>query len=153
MESYLSRNFRFGPLTRKSYASPGLGTTNLPLEQVPKNIARLRRPSPEKRDSRNVAFRLPEYWSKGPGRPRTHPAGRGRARAVLEAGKNGDAILLGILAAQPGDAGGDFTACASVIWKLICVYFGLPIGSLELPFFIGGAVACRRTFTTSTTWS
>src|ERR1700693_2312388 len=53
MESYLSRNSRFGPLTRKSYASLGLGTTNLPLEQVPKNIARFRRPSPEKRDYRS----------------------------------------------------------------------------------------------------
>jgi hypothetical protein len=56
MESYLSRNSRFGPLTRKSYASPGLGTTNLPLELVPKNIARFRRPSPEKQGLSECGF-------------------------------------------------------------------------------------------------
>ncbi len=54
----LNRNFRFGPLTGASYASPALDTTKLPKlpnllpEQAPKGIERLWRPSPEKRDSR-----------------------------------------------------------------------------------------------------
>src|ERR1700739_640014 len=33
-ESMLLRNLRFGPLTRESYASPALDTTNLPREQA-----------------------------------------------------------------------------------------------------------------------
>ena len=31
---HLTQNFRFGPLSRQSYASPALGTTNLPTERI-----------------------------------------------------------------------------------------------------------------------
>lgn len=36
---WINRNFRFGPLTRASYASPALDTTNLPPEQAPSEIS------------------------------------------------------------------------------------------------------------------
>ena len=39
----LSRNFRFGPLTDASHASPALGTTNFPPEQAPARSAVFRR--------------------------------------------------------------------------------------------------------------
>ena len=50
----LSRNFRFGPLTRASYASAAIDTTNLPFEQGLTGIARLWRPGPEKRSSQKL---------------------------------------------------------------------------------------------------
>src|SRR6266852_2371765 len=39
----LIRNFRFGPLTRASYAPPALNTTNSPPEHAPARSAELRR--------------------------------------------------------------------------------------------------------------
>jgi hypothetical protein len=53
--SKLNRNFRFGLRARTSYASPALGTTNLPSEQA--STERVWRSSPDKRDYRNVGIR------------------------------------------------------------------------------------------------
>jgi len=50
----LTRNFRFGPLTRASYASAAIETTNFPFEQGLTGIARLWRPGPEKRSSQKL---------------------------------------------------------------------------------------------------
>src|ERR1700694_5908049 len=51
----MSGNFRFRPAACASYASPTLGTTNLPPRKIGESI----RPSPEKQDYRNVALHLP----------------------------------------------------------------------------------------------
>src|SRR5713226_6793695 len=51
-----SRNLRFGPLARASYASPALDTTNLPPEQAPARSVGFRRAKVAYRKAMSLAF-------------------------------------------------------------------------------------------------
>src|SRR5260370_7075325 len=51
-----NRNFRLDLFFRASYASPELDTTHLPQEQAPTRMASFWRPSPDKRDYRQLGI-------------------------------------------------------------------------------------------------